>query len=203
VGLTPEQRSQHALCGAKRKNGKPCRLFAGQKTEHRGVGRCFLHGGATTSHKKHAVAVEAKQRMVKLGQPIQGIKPHQALLGMLQATTGHVSWLYEEIGALEDLSTPEAQVIVKLYDDERDRAARIAESCLRAGVEEGELRFARRISELLAHVIRAGIDGVGGLTAEQRHKFFEVCMLELQMKSTDAPEDGQRPAGPFPSTPAA
>lgn len=33
------------LCGAKKKNGEPCRNPAGFKTDHVGEGRCFLHGG--------------------------------------------------------------------------------------------------------------------------------------------------------------
>lgn len=34
-------------CGAKTKSGKPCRHFAGMRTDHPGEGRCWLHGGAT------------------------------------------------------------------------------------------------------------------------------------------------------------
>jgi hypothetical protein len=192
---TPEQRSQHALCGARRKNGQHCRLFAGQGTDHPGTGRCKLHLGATATHKSHAIAVAAKQRMIKLGAPIEDIKPHRALLGLLQATTGHVSWLHHEIGALDDLSSPEAQVLVRLYDDERDRATRIAEACLRAGVDEREVRFTQAAAEQIVAVIRAGIEAVGGLSDEQRRKFFEVAMLEIQMRSEAAGDDDI--AGPF------
>ncbi len=34
-------------CGAKTRTGDPCKLKAGFKTDHVGVGRCRLHGGAT------------------------------------------------------------------------------------------------------------------------------------------------------------
>jgi hypothetical protein len=192
---TPEQRSQHALCGARRKNGQPCRWFSGQGTDHPGVGRCKLHGGATATHKTHAVAVEVKRRMVKLGAPIEGIKPHTALLGMLQATAGAVAWLYDEIRGLENLSEPEAQVLIKLWDEERDRATRIAEACLRAGVDEREVRFTQGAAEQIVAAIRAGIEAIGGLSDEQRRRFFEVAMLEVAMRSEAAADDDV--AGPF------
>lgn len=32
-------------CNAKTRGGSPCRLKAGQRTDHPGVGRCWLHGG--------------------------------------------------------------------------------------------------------------------------------------------------------------
>lgn len=34
-------------CGAKTRSGSPCRRPAGWGTDHHGVGRCKLHGGAT------------------------------------------------------------------------------------------------------------------------------------------------------------
>jgi hypothetical protein len=34
-----------AICGAKTRKGKPCGHPAGARTDHPGVGRCYLHGG--------------------------------------------------------------------------------------------------------------------------------------------------------------
>jgi len=34
-------------CGARTRSGEPCRQAAGWGTDHPGVGRCKLHGGAT------------------------------------------------------------------------------------------------------------------------------------------------------------
>src|SRR3954452_20143301 len=115
---TSDQRDSLAtpLCGASKKDGSQCRAFAGQGTDHLGVGPCKYHGGSTTSHKKHAVVLEAKQRMVKLGHPVQAIAPGQALLGLLRASAGHVVWISEEIQALEDLGTHEAEVLLRMYD---------------------------------------------------------------------------------------
>lgn len=101
--LTPEQRSRHPLCGAKKRDGSACRLYAGQGTNHKGVGHCRLHGGSTPTHEAKALALMHERGMVTLGQPVQNLKPNQALLGILRATAGHVAYLHTEIQALEDL----------------------------------------------------------------------------------------------------
>jgi hypothetical protein len=78
--VTPEQRSMHDLCGAKKKNGELCRAYAGQGTDHPGVGRCKFHLGNAPNLKKHAA--KQQKRMVVFGAPIP-IDPNQALLAML------------------------------------------------------------------------------------------------------------------------
>src|SRR6266511_4944831 len=83
-------RDKHALCGAKRRSdGKPCRLFAGQRTDHPGYGRCYLHGGATPTHRRGAVKEAAKQRAPKFGQP-RKVMPGEALMEMLYLSYGNV-----------------------------------------------------------------------------------------------------------------
>ena len=38
----------HDICGAKNRNGEPCKLRAGWGTDHLGEGRCKFHGGRST-----------------------------------------------------------------------------------------------------------------------------------------------------------
>src|SRR5690348_8245831 len=101
MGHTPEQREGHPLCAAKKKDGTRCRAFAGQGTDHPGVGQCKFHGGATPNGRKHALALEAKQRMVAMSVPVDDAQPHLILLKELTVSAGHVGWLREEIGTLE------------------------------------------------------------------------------------------------------
>lgn len=159
--MTSEQRSTHALCGAMTKRGVLCRAFAGQGTEHSGVGTCKFHGGSTIQHRRAGVALEAQARMVKLGLPVDGAQPHQVLLGLLRASAGHVGWLHQEIGALDDLDSREGEVMVRLYGEERDRAARIAKACSEAGVEEAEVRFAQANAEQLTQLVRRAASDAG------------------------------------------
>jgi len=173
------------LCGAKKKNGELCRAFAGQGTEHRGVGCCKNHGGSTRSHKSNAIIVEAKRRMVKLGEPIPGIAPHEALLAVLRATAGHVAWLHREVAGLEDLASAESRVVVTLYDSERDRLTRVAKACSEVGVQDREIRVHEREAAIFATAVDKAA-GELGMEAEQRRKLHEAIAQALS--ETAAPD---------------
>jgi hypothetical protein len=186
MGHTPAQRESHPLCGARKKNGSICRAFAGQGTEHFGIGKCRFHGGNTPNHKKHAVAVEAARAMIRFGAPIAGIQPHQALLSLLRATAGHVAWLHEQLANVEDVTAHDAQVLVRMYNDERDRLTRIGEACLRAGISAEEIRL--RQQEMLAlGTALSNAARTAGLDAGQQRALGRALREELQTYDTDDP----------------
>jgi hypothetical protein len=135
MGMPSEQRSTYPLCDAKKKNGDRCRAFAGQGTEHLGQGRCKNHGGSTRSHRAAAVRVEAARRLPQFGQRIE-VEPTEALLTVLHLSAGHLAWIREELASREDKTTFEASVLVRQWERERDRVARIAKAALDAGVAE-------------------------------------------------------------------
>jgi hypothetical protein len=178
---TKEQRDKQALCGARKKNGEKCRAFAGQGTQFKGVPgvRCKYHGGATPSHQKHAATLEAQQRMIKLGGPIE-IPPLDALLAMLYISSGHVAWLREEIAALDDLPSDDGPALLTLYGEERDRVAKVAKACLDAGVAERQVALAERYGEQLAAVLGAIFeDKELGLADKQRAALPAVLRRHL------------------------
>ena len=49
----------------------------------------------------------------------------------------------------------DGQVLMRLWNDERDRVARISEAALRAGVQERAVRLAESYGQQLADVLRA------------------------------------------------
>jgi hypothetical protein len=81
--------------------------------------------------------------MITLGSPLDGLQPHEALLGILRATAGHVGWVWGQLGEIstEELGTHQGQVLLRLYDDERDRLVRIGDACIRAGIAEELVRI--------------------------------------------------------------
>lgn len=164
---TPEQRDRHELCGAKRKSGGTCRKFAGEGTEHRGSGRCRLHGGATPSHKKRAVVLEARKRMALFGEPVE-MPSKAALRWLLHITAGTVNQLQDQVRGLtpESMDRFENQVILETFNRERDRLHQIAKTCSEAGVDEFEDPRIARLAGQMGAVIRAFADRVG-LTDEQ------------------------------------
>ncbi len=192
-GHTPEQRDGHALCGAKKKDGSSCRAFAGQATDHLGVGPCKFHGGATSSHRKHAVALEAKKRLVTLGQPLDRIAPAEALLGLLRATAGHVNWLRENIMELDDLGSHQAAVLLHMYDDERDRLVRISEAATRAGASAEEVRVQQAQARQLVDVVRAAAQDAG-LTSRQQQALGVALRKHVASLSDDPERSAQQAA---------
>jgi hypothetical protein len=168
-GVTPEQRSTHPLCGARKRDGTPCRLYAGQGTSHRGVGTCKLHGGNLPTHEAKALALMHQRDMVKFGQPIPHLKPSQALMGILRATAGHVSYLHTEIQALDDMSSPEASVLLRLYASERDRLTNIAGTCLRAGLSRAQVEVRAAMVDEFVKMVRQACEAAG-FDDEMKHE---------------------------------
>jgi hypothetical protein len=178
--ITPEQRDQVPLCGARKKNGELCRAFAGQGTNHSGSGRCKYHGGSTPNHDKRAVTLEAKRRMVTLGEPDEDVTALGALLSELYASSGHVAWLRAQIANMtpDDLGTIEGQAIIRLYDGERDRRTKIAKMCTEAGVDEAAIRVAEHQVTILGQALARACDSAG-VSAPMRQRIGAALRDEL------------------------
>lgn len=178
--ITPEQRDQVPLCGARKKNKELCRAFAGQATNHPGSGRCKFHGGATPNHDKRAVTQEMKRRMVTLGEPDDDITAIGALLSELYASTGHVAWLRQQIADMspEHLGTIEGQAIINLYNSERDRKTKIAKMATEAGVDEAAVRVAEAQVSILGQALARACDAAG-VSAPLRQRIGAALRDEL------------------------
>lgn len=163
MGHTPEQREVHPLCGAKKKDGTRCRAFAGQGTDHHGTGQCKFHGGSTPNGRKHALALEAKQRMVAMSVPVEDAQPHLILLKELTVSAGHVGWLRQEIGTLapEEIGGERSKVLLTRYDEERDRLTRTAKACSEAGVDEASIRVQEVQALMMVQAIADAAKDVG------------------------------------------
>jgi hypothetical protein len=150
---TPEQRSLHELCGAKKRNGYTCRAFAGQGTDHHGVGRCKYHGGATRTHVKSAAKKEAAKRMAGFGVQLD-ISPTEALLSMVRLSAGHVAYLQQEIEKGSDESPYERAVLWEAWNAERDRLTRTAKAAVDSGCAIAMVRHAEQVGQLMGEVLR-------------------------------------------------
>jgi hypothetical protein len=153
---TSEQRDNWELCGAKKKNGERCRAFAGQGTDHPGAGRCRFHLGNTPTHKASAIRQEAQARALEF-DPIP-VEPTEALLTVLHLSYGYLAFIKQELGDLTDRKSFEAQVVMRAFNDERDRVARIAKAALEAGVAERHVKLAEQYGALLAQYTQGLID---------------------------------------------
>lgn len=190
MALTSEERSAHDLCGAKKKNGEECRAFAGQGTDHFGIGRCKYHGGSTAAHKANAAKVEARREMVTMGAALD-VTPAQALMGVLKSTAGHVAWLHQEIANLDSLDGPDAVSLTRLYADERDRLARVSKACLDSGIGKAEVEIAEAQAQLQTKLLNDAMSRVPGITNEQK-KQFAVAVRREYAAQLPNPEERRR-----------
>ncbi len=195
MGHSPEQRSKHALCNARKRDGTRCRAFAGQGTDHPGVGSCKFHGGSTPNGKKRALALEAKQRMVAMSVPVEDAQPHAILLKELTVSAGHVGWLRQEIAGLDpdEIGGERSKVLLTRYDDERERLTRIAKACSDAGVDEAMIRIEGTKATLLAQAViqaarEAGIprDYIDALGAALRRQLALVAGDDATAEAEEA-----------------
>ena len=80
--------------------------------------------------------------------------------------------------ALEDKTTFEGQVLMRLWNEERDRVARISKAALDAGVAERQIRLAEKYGEAIAALIQ-GILGDLSLTRRQQAEVPQVVRRHL------------------------
>src|SRR5690348_1124286 len=151
---TREQRDRHALCGAKKKDGTTCRQFAGLGTPHGGIGACRYHGGLMPNHQKHAVKVEAERRLLAIGESIK-VNPIDALLWTVNLSAGHLEFVRRELAGYDEANGFEREVMLRVYNDERDRLARTAKLAIDAGVQEKAIKLAETYGEMLARLIES------------------------------------------------
>ena len=145
---------------------------------------------------KHAQKIQAERAVATLGLP-RDVAPHVALLEEVHRAAGHVAWIGEIVGRMQEkelvqgvtkairhpdgTQTVEAQaaisVWVKLYHDERDRLVRVSKAALDAGVAERFVRLAEQEAQHLASVVKAILTDLGHDLADPQVR--EVVKLRL------------------------
>lgn len=172
---------------------------------------CAMHGGKTPAvAAKAQERLLARQALVAaeaFGLPRE-VDPHSALLEELHRCAGAVQWLgaivadlrRDEIGwgkvkethgtqlekGTDNGVTKAAQVnvFVRLWQEERDRLAKVAKTCVDVGIEERRVRLAESAGQQLASVIRAVLDRLE-LSDGQRVLALQVVPDELRRLAGD------------------
>lgn len=154
-----------AMCpGTAKTTGKPCRLPAGARTDHRGFGLCSLHGGSSPGGRKQAQRMMAAAASSAFGLPVD-LSPADALMQELSRCAGAVHYLAQHLQTIdpaERLKQPHL-AFVELYDKERDRLVRVAKAALDAGIAERQVAAIERTAEAFAAVLRAVLGELGVL----------------------------------------
>ena len=87
------------LCGAKKKSGGTCGNTAGKKTDHPGLGRCWLHGGATPIKSGRYSTIKRAQLRQRLDEFLNDPDPLDLLpeVALLRAFLADVIERWDDI----------------------------------------------------------------------------------------------------------
>lgn len=170
-------------------------MDAGWGTDHPGVGCCRIHGGNSPSHQRAAAVqgnlVKAKRAVGQLGIGVSyEVDPREALLGELYRTAGMVSF-YEAVINGEHPDYPEGvhlttltlyngeqkSVWLNMYNEERDRLAKVSKMCIEVGLAERQIRIAETQAMMIVTVMRRIFDDLG---ISARPELAHVVRLRLQ-----------------------
>jgi len=178
-------------CGAKSRQATPCGLAAGWGTDHVGVGRCRLHGGASRQAQVAGVVALARREAEAMGRPIR-MHPQEAIVQCIGIAAGEVRYGSERIAELE----PDAILSEVVHRHERplqmaggregegmveetrigpaqlhswirvrqramDRLVSYSATAIKAGVEEQLLLFAEREGAAIVKVLEGALSDLG------------------------------------------
>lgn len=173
--MTPCARcgQHHTACDKHRKDGQPC---GGSPVS--GTTTCTKHAGKALSVIRQEVA--AKLALAELNLD-QDANPLDELLTEVQRAAAAVRWLADKVNSLDDREVTHGilrtvqkadgsrdvtagagiNLWVRLWQDERDRLARVCKLTLDAGVDERRVRLAESQGRLIVDVIRATLLDLG------------------------------------------
>lgn len=170
---TPDATHTNARCGARTRAGGAC-----ANPPVRGATRCRMHGGALPQVRRAAArrlaVAEAREEVRRLGLHVDA-DPLDVLLDQVREAAGNVAAYRLAITGLgihvgpDGVATepvdhergyvpPDVHILVKLYDQERDRLTRYARMCIDAGVSERKVRVAEQQAGTLARLFGETLD---------------------------------------------
>lgn len=207
----PPGKGDCPTCERPRCNGTTSAGGRCRKQPIKGATVCRTHGGSAPQvQAKAEQRLLERQALVAaeaFGLPRE-VDPHSALLEELHRCAGAVQWLgaivadlqRDEIGwgrvkethgtqlekGTDNGVTKAAQVnvFVRLWQEERDRLAKVAKTCVDVGIEERRVRLAESAGQQLAAVIRAVLDRLE-LSDGQRSLAVQVVPDELRRLAGD------------------
>lgn len=176
---TPPDR-ESPRCGGKLRGHREgtCRRPAGAGTPHVGVGRCKVHGGCTPTHVAAGQAALARQTANAYGIP-RHIDPADGLIEEYWRTAGIVAGLEAKVrsipedeliwGVTETTVFPESEdgnrggrvtkskavpnIWLKLFNEERDRFAKLGVEIVRLGLEARRDQYIRAQVDTFAAIV--------------------------------------------------
>ena len=198
-----------APCTSRTRDGDRCKNppLPGQEV-------CRMHGGsspqARAAAQRRLQTAAAQAAAHRLGVPIE-TSPQQALLDEVHRAAGMVAYYGQKVQQIADedakrlvhgitkvetregfqagttrAAEPAVNLWLQLWNDERDRLARVAAAAIKAGIEERRVLLAEQQGLMIAGAIRRILDRLN-LTAAQQTLVGEVVPAELRALTGGTP----------------
>jgi hypothetical protein len=161
--------------GRNRQTESLCKNPAGMRTDHKGTGRCYLHGGCTPSHQAAAVREQAQAELARLDIP-----PVDDPLGELSKVTAQVvawkdamaakvneltSLRYEATG--ENGTGEQLRAEVALWERALDRCEKFLSAMARLNIDERLTKVTEKQAAMVEQALMAAL-AEQGMTSEQQ-----------------------------------
>lgn len=191
----PEDTGWEGRCNAVKRNAavrglhERCKLPAGWRTSHEGLGPCRFHAGNAPGVKAKYGKVQAQQLLHGYGLLREGVvDPRDALMEELRRTLGNIDYLTLVLGDLsedellgvvplpETLKTGESDekgpyhelqerfglpALVALYQWERAHLAKLSAEAVKLGLLERQVRVEEAQAALVAAAVNAELELLG------------------------------------------
>lgn len=159
-------------CGALRKQtGEPCKQWKGQRTDHKGAGSCWLHGGRTPNGKKHSRREMAAKTLSALAIPVAG-DPIEVLQAAVASAYGVL------LASRNLLATKADPEYAELYLASIERASRVAKGAADAGIDAAMVRIAERQAEVTVRAVQTAIETLIATGDRQKAEAAAAAVLE-------------------------
>ncbi|CAN5513848.1 hypothetical protein BH20ACT21_BH20ACT21_25190 [soil metagenome] len=175
-------------CRARRpRDGQPCQAWA-----IKGGTVCIKHGGAAKQVRVKAARNVVKEKIGQLllkefgdvADPLEVLVTQLTQAAFSAAAYGRMVAGLEQIYRENNFGDHVPHVLISMWNEERDRAARFAKIALDSGVQERQVRVAQQQGALLAQVVQRMLeDPEFNLTASQRAAGRMVAARHLRALS--------------------
>lgn len=162
-----------------------CKRPAGYRTDHEGVGLCYVCRGTQGAGRAKGAILMA----MAYADEMVGVTPWEALLSQLRLLANQVSWLRQRVYEAEAAYGPgglkpggEGFDWVLMLEQRGERLAKVAKLCIDAGIAERLVRQVEVEAEAMMKAAVAGMDAAG-ITGEQRDLLLDgmsKVLLELE-----------------------
>lgn len=177
-------RDSTTCCWISKSGRPPCRHWKGFRTNHPGIGACFLHGGNSPPHVISAEREMARRAVQTLGLPVD-ISPQEALLREVHRTAGHVEFLGQIVANMpqEELTWGQESktegiahtgkrvlseefrarpsIWYRMYQEERRHLVEVCRTAIACGIAEREVRLREAQARLVARAMVGALRDLG------------------------------------------